>query len=112
MPDIQADRGAYDIVAFDMEPADCIVFHGLTVHGAPGNTSLERRRRALSTIWLGDDTTFAARPGPVRPLFEGHGLAPGDPSDCEYFPRVWPRAGGEHPARSARFTDPAFRISI
>lgn len=32
--------------------------------------------------------------------------------DCEYFPRVWPRAGGEHPARSARFTDPAFRISI
>ena len=112
MPDIQADRGAYDIVAFDMEPGDCIVFHGLTVHGSPGNASLEHRRRALSTIWLGDDTVFAARPGPVRPLFEGHGLVPGDPLDCEYFPRVWPRAAGQHAARSARFSDPAFRVSI
>jgi ectoine hydroxylase-related dioxygenase (phytanoyl-CoA dioxygenase family) len=112
MPDIQANRGAYDIVTFDIQPGDCIVFHGLTVHGAPGNTSLERRRRALSTVWLGDDTVFAARPGPVRPLFEGHGLAAGDPLDCQYFPRVWPRTGREHPARTARFTDPGFRISI
>jgi len=112
MPDIEADRGAYDIVAFDMEPGDCIVFHGLTVHGAPGNARLDRRRRALSVIWLGDDAVFAARPGPVRPLFEGHGLAPGEPVDCAYFPRVWPRAAGSHPSRSARFTDPGFRVSI
>jgi ectoine hydroxylase-related dioxygenase (phytanoyl-CoA dioxygenase family) len=112
MPDIEADRGRYDIVTFDMEPGDCIVFHGLTVHGAPGNTSRERRRRALSTVWLGDDTVFAARPGPVRPLFEGHGLRPGDPLDCDYFPRVWPRDGHRPGARSARFTDAAFRISI
>jgi ectoine hydroxylase-related dioxygenase (phytanoyl-CoA dioxygenase family) len=112
MPDIEADRAAYDIVAFDMEPGDCIVFHGLTVHGAPGNTHLARRRRALSVIWLGDDAVFAVRPGPVRPRFEGHGLAPGDPVDCEYFPRVWPRSEGPHPSRSARFTDPGFRVSI
>jgi ectoine hydroxylase-related dioxygenase (phytanoyl-CoA dioxygenase family) len=112
MPDIEADRGAYDIVTFDMEPGDCIVFHGLTVHGAPGNLSRERRRRALSVIWLGDDTVFAARPGPVRPLFEGHDLKPGDRLDSDYFPRVWPRSGGPHPSGSARFTDPGFRISI
>jgi hypothetical protein len=112
MPDIEAEREAYDIVAFDMQPGDCIVFHGLTVHGAPGNVSLDRRRRALSVIWLGDDTVFAARPGPVRPLFEGHGLTPGDPMDCDHFPRVWPRREGQHPSRSARFTDPGFRVSI
>jgi ectoine hydroxylase-related dioxygenase (phytanoyl-CoA dioxygenase family) len=112
MPDIEVDRAAYDIVAFDMEPGDCIVFHGLTVHGAPGNSHLERRRRALSVIWLGDDAVFAARPGPVRPLFEGHGLAPGDPLDCDYFPRVWPRTEGRHPSGAARFTDPGFRVSI
>ena len=112
MPDIQAEREAYDIVAFDMEPGDCIIFHGLTVHGAPGNSSPERRRRALSVVWLGDDAVFAARPGPVRPFFEGHGLGPGDPLDGAYFPRVWPRTGGPHPSRSARFTDPALRISI
>ena len=112
MPDIEADRGAYDIVAFDVEPGDCIVFHGLTVHGAPGNLSRERRRRALSVIWLGDDTVFAARPGPVRPLFEGHDLEPGDPLDSDYFPRVWPPRDGYHPSRTARFTDPGLRISI
>jgi ectoine hydroxylase-related dioxygenase (phytanoyl-CoA dioxygenase family) len=89
MPDIEADRGACDIVAFDMEPGDCLVLHGLTVHGAPGNTHLARRRRALPVIWLGDGAVFAARPGPVRPRFEG-----------------------PHPSRSARFTDPGFRVSI
>ena len=61
---------------------------------------------------MNDDAVFAARPGPVRPFFEGHGLGPGDPLDCGYFPRVWPRTGGQHPSRSARFTDPALRISI
>jgi hypothetical protein len=28
------------------------------------------------------------------------------------FPRVWPPRDDHHPSRSARFTDPDFRISI
>lgn len=112
MPDIQGHRASYDIVAFDMEPGDCIAFQGLVVHGAPGNARQEHQRRALSTIWLGDDTVFVERPGPVRPLFEGHGLKPGDSMDSPYFPRVWPRVGGRDPAREPRFADTAFRISV
>ena len=108
MPDIEAERNAYDIVSWSMEPGDCIVFHALTVHGAPGNRSLEHWRRAVSTFWMGDDAVFAERPGNVRPLFEGHGLRPGDPMECPWFPRVWP-APETNPAR---FSDEDFRISI
>ena len=108
MPDIEADRASYDILSWSMEPGDCIVFHALTVHGAPGNRSREHWRRAVSTFWMGDDAVFAERPGKVRPLFQGHGLRPGDPMECPWFPRVWP----EPDLNPARFTDDRFRISI
>ena len=108
MPDIEADRASYDILSWSMVPGDCIVFHALSVHGAPGNRSREHWRRAVSTFWMGDDAVFAERPGNVRPLFEGHGLRPGDPMECPWFPRVWPDPD-ENPAR---FADRDFRISI
>jgi ectoine hydroxylase-related dioxygenase (phytanoyl-CoA dioxygenase family) len=112
MPDINGHRGDYDIVSFDMSPRDCIVFTGLTVHGAPGNSSDRQPRRALSTVWMGDDAVFGTRPGKVRPSFEGHGLRPGDSMDCDYFPRVWPRAS-DASSWAARFgTASRFRASI
>jgi ectoine hydroxylase-related dioxygenase (phytanoyl-CoA dioxygenase family) len=112
LPDIEARRDDYDILSWDMEPGDCIVFHALTVHGAPGNRYTDRWRRAVSTFWMGDDAVFAERPGRVRPQFEGHGLRPGNAMESAYFPRIWPREPGIDPARSARFTDPAFRVRI
>lgn len=113
MPDIQAERAKYDIVSFDMQPGDIIAFHGMVVHGAPGNPNQQSRRRALSTIWLGDDAVYAERPGPVRPLFQGHGLKPGDAMDCDYFPRVWPGATGAGLAKGPRFADNStFKVSI
>ncbi len=112
MPDIESERDKYDILSWDMEPGDCIAFHGLTVHGAPGNTSATHARRAVSTFWMGDDAVFAERPGMVRPNFQGHGLEFGDAMDCEYFPRVWPPQQGIDPARAARFVDPKFSVSI
>ena len=112
LPDIESQRGDYEILRWDMAPGDCIVFHALTVHGAPGNRYADRWRRAVSTFWMGDDTVYAERPGDVRPLFEGHGLSYGDPMDSPYFPRVWPPDPTSDPAGSPRFTDPDFRISI
>ncbi len=109
MPDIQAERERYDIASFEMAPGDVIAFQGMVVHGAPGNPGMAHRRRALSTIWLGDDAVFAERPGPVRPRFDGHGLKPGDAMDSPYFPRVWPKRVAEA-ARDLRFHDPNFRI--
>ena len=65
LPDIEANRDDYEILSWDMAPGDCIVFHALTVHGAPGNRYDDRWRRAVSTFWMGDDTVFAKRPGQV-----------------------------------------------
>lgn len=90
IPDIEAERGEYEILGWAMEPGDAIVFHALTLHGAPGNQSANRRR-AYATRWLGEDARYAARPGEISPPIEGHGLAPGDPMECEIFPVVWRR---------------------
>jgi ectoine hydroxylase-related dioxygenase (phytanoyl-CoA dioxygenase family) len=112
LPDIEANRGDYEIMSWDMKPGDCIVFHALTVHGAPGNRYPNQWRRAVSTFWMGDDAVFAERPGLVRPNFQGHGLQPGEPMDSAYFPRAWPPGESGGASQSARFTDPGFTISV
>ena len=91
MPDFEAERGRHRLLGWDMRPGDCIFFHALTVHGAPGNASLTRRRRAWATRWLGEDARYATRPGRISPPLDGHGLKPGDAMACALFPRVWPR---------------------
>ncbi len=90
VPDVDGHRDDYELLSWELEAGDCIVFHGLTLHGAPANVSPERRR-GYATRWLGDDVTFAERQGQVSPPIEGHGLEPGDPVEGEMFPRVWPR---------------------
>lgn len=92
LPDIDADRAAYDIVAFAMEPGDCLVFQAMIVHGAPGNRSALHRRRALATRWTGDDARYWRPEGEVAIPTSDPGLAQGAPMDCALFPRVWPRA--------------------
>ncbi len=94
VPDVDAERHRYRILAWDLEPGDVIAFHFLTLHGAPANPSLEWRRRAIAWRWLGDDAVFARRSGETSPPFPGleQRLRPGDPMDTEEFPLVWPRA--------------------
>ena len=89
MPDIDAEREQHTMLGWDVDIGDCIFFHALTVHGAPGNVSSGRRRRAYATRWLGEDARYGERPGQNSPPIKGHGLKPGDPMDCELFPRIW-----------------------
>ena len=110
MPDIEAQRDDHEILSFEMEPGDGLAFHGLTVHGAPGNADAVRRR-ALSTIWMGDDARYGERPSAGRPHFHGHDLKPGERMDSGYFPRVWPREGRIEAERLRRFNDPRLRIT-
>jgi ectoine hydroxylase-related dioxygenase (phytanoyl-CoA dioxygenase family) len=76
IPDVQADRGAYDIFAWEMSPGDCIVFDGLTVHGAPGNPS-GRTIRRMSTRWTHPDAIYRKRGLKYSDLISGHDLADG-----------------------------------
>ena len=110
MPDIDARRDEYEVLSFDVEPGDVIVFHGFTVHGAAGNAD-RCMRRAISTIWMGDDTRYGERPSAGRPHFHGHDLERGASMDSTYFPRVWPREGRIQAEQFRRFSDPDLRIT-
>ncbi|MFI4934918.1 MAG: phytanoyl-CoA dioxygenase family protein [Caulobacterales bacterium] len=52
LPDIQADRKAFDIASWDVEPGDVIVFHLGVLHGGAG-TAPGLRRRTVSIRFLG-----------------------------------------------------------
>ncbi|MBM3644730.1 MAG: phytanoyl-CoA dioxygenase family protein [Alphaproteobacteria bacterium] len=88
VPDIDARRGDYDIRSWDMAPGDCLVFHGLILHGAPGNATAGRRRRGLSLRYTGPDARYDPRPGTFQ-FPHTPDLAPGAPMRCALFPRAW-----------------------
>jgi ectoine hydroxylase-related dioxygenase (phytanoyl-CoA dioxygenase family) len=87
LPDVESDRSKFNIADFDLEPGDAVVFHGLTLHAAPGNDST-RRRRALSVRFTGDDVRFIQRKKMIK-LLKDPGLKVGDPLDSDLFPVVW-----------------------
>jgi ectoine hydroxylase-related dioxygenase (phytanoyl-CoA dioxygenase family) len=89
MPDIDAQRERYRILSWEVEPGDAILFDALAVHGSKGNTSKTRRRRAITTRWVGDDVVYAPRKA-VMPILWTHGLQPGDPLAGPAFPQVLP----------------------
>ena len=78
---------AYPIWSTIMIAVDILIIWALTVHGAPGNSSADQRRRGLALRFTGDDARYDPHPGTFR-LLRDPGIAPGAPMDCELFPRV------------------------
>ena len=74
LPDIQADREAFDIAAWDVEPGDVIVFHLGVLHGGAG-TAPGLRRRTISMRFLGPDVVFDGRLRDERGAEEGNDKA-------------------------------------
>ncbi len=93
-PDIEGDRGAFDIIGWDMAPGDCLVFHGMTAHGGSGDLPPDLSRRTVSIQWLGDDAVYDPKPGGHDPDFaeelEALGIKPGDGLACDLCPVMWP----------------------
>jgi ectoine hydroxylase-related dioxygenase (phytanoyl-CoA dioxygenase family) len=87
-PDVEAAREQYDIVQYELEPGDCTIHHGLTLHGAPGNQTPSRRRRAHVTRWAGDDVVYHPRAN-IQPMLFDPDIPPGAPLDSELWPVVW-----------------------
>lgn len=80
MPDIEADRGAWDIVSWAVEPGDLIVFHPATLHGGAA-THDGRRRRTLTLRFFGEGAVYDPRPGRPGPRVDGfhQRMQPGEP---------------------------------
>ena len=89
VPDIDAERTQHRILAWDLQPGDCLVFNMLTLHGAPATTEIPTRRRGFASRWLGDDVVYASRPWTTSPPFEGIEIILGQPVEYPGFPLVW-----------------------
>tara|TARA_Y100001970_G_C14233857_1_gene860565 strand:- start:2677 stop:3471 length:795 start_codon:yes stop_codon:yes gene_type:complete len=87
IPDIESNREKYNITSWSLEPGDLIAFNFATVHGAPGNSS-KNRRRAFSARFTGDDARFIKRKGEISPPFPEVLLNSGDKMDCDTFPKI------------------------
>jgi len=92
VPDIEAARGDYDIVRFELEPGDCTIHDARLLHGAPPNSSASVRRRAYIQRWTGDDVVYNPRPNLQR-MLRDPGIAPGAPLDSDLFPVVFGAPG-------------------
>jgi ectoine hydroxylase-related dioxygenase (phytanoyl-CoA dioxygenase family) len=91
VPNIESSRESFDIIGWDYEPGDVLLFHGNILHSALGDAVSETQRRAHASIWLGNDVHYRHRLGQVIPdpigLYD-HEPATGQPlSD---FPDVFP----------------------
>jgi ectoine hydroxylase-related dioxygenase (phytanoyl-CoA dioxygenase family) len=70
LPDIEATRDQWDIVAFPVEPGDLVVFHPKLLHGgAP--THPGQRRRTLTLRFFGADAVYDPREGGAGPRVKG-----------------------------------------
>ena len=90
----KADRDAFPIVGWEIEPGDVVCFHMLTLHAA-GGVEGTNRRRVFSVRFLGDDTRHAPRPWKTSPEFPGLAdeLPAGAEMDHPLFPLLVTGAG-------------------
>ena len=90
LPDIEANRAAFPIVGWALDPGDAVAFHMLTLHAAAG-VPAGPPRRVFSARFIGEDVRHAPRPWTTSPAFEGLAdvLPAGAPMDHPLFPVVW-----------------------
>ena len=112
LPDIEGNRKKFDIVSWDVEPGDVLIFHPRMLHGgAPTHPGTSRR--TLSLRFFGENAVFAQRPvgggdskgegpkvgkdgprvgeanSPIGDMYAR--LSPGDPFRHQKFPKLRPR---------------------
>ncbi|MEO9635337.1 MAG: phytanoyl-CoA dioxygenase family protein [Parasphingorhabdus sp.] len=102
LADIRDHPEKYDLLSWDVEPGDVLIHHSHTIHGAPGNLSADKRRRAISFRFFGDGVTWdETRPHFMRiikknaPHFPYPEHETGDPITAPIFPVLWPKMAGK-----------------
>jgi ectoine hydroxylase-related dioxygenase (phytanoyl-CoA dioxygenase family) len=92
LPDIEANRAAFPILGWALEPGDIVCFQMLTLHASAGVEGAARRR-VFSVRFLGDDIRHAPRAWRTSPEFPGliDELPAGAPMEHALFPLLWPR---------------------
>ncbi len=104
-PDFAEHRSEHDVVGWDMEPGDVLLFGPVVAHGSAGNASNQTDRRALAFRYCGGDVRYAPRHA-TMPLLWDHGLEPGDRLTGNLFPQVWPHVIEDEVARRMEGPEP------
>ena len=95
-PDISADPKRFCVVSWEMQPGDCIVFNGRTMHGGSGKLDNDRNLRVFTTKWLGEDARIKFRNYGMDPDFSSlmikKGLKSGDRPDTDMYPQIWSKS--------------------
>ncbi len=68
LPNIEASRADYDIVAYATKPGDVIAFHTSMLHGGGATDASTPERRTLTLRFFGEDCSIAHSPGPPAPF--------------------------------------------
>jgi ectoine hydroxylase-related dioxygenase (phytanoyl-CoA dioxygenase family) len=90
MPVPDPDAEGMRIVEWPMEPGDAVAFNYNILHGARGNET-DKRRRAFSLRFVGDDARYTTRPGKTSPPFPGHKMQDGERLREDWFPVIYQR---------------------
>jgi ectoine hydroxylase-related dioxygenase (phytanoyl-CoA dioxygenase family) len=100
LPDIEAERGKWNIVSWAIEPGDVVIFHPGLLHGG-GQTNEGRVRRTLSVRCFGNDVVYATRPASRRTAPATPGLSlqfkPGDLLRHPLYPKLRPVPDNQRP---------------
>ena len=93
-PDIDANPDAYDLVAFDCEPGDCIMFDIRTLHGTLGESIPAKTSHRFTLRMAAENGCIRYRGDwatQERQVFEARGYQDGDPIAGAFFPQLWPK---------------------
>jgi len=93
LPDINSDPERFGVVSWNMQPGDCIVFNGRTMHGGSGKLDDDCDLRVFTTKWAGDDIRIKFRDYGMDPNHSVEmmekGLKSGDRLDTNMYPLIW-----------------------
>ena len=84
----------YQVVGYDLEPGDLVMFHPRMPHGSGDAINARYPRVGLSSRWIGDDIRWKSREGAVDvPGMDS--LPEGERPGGDLFPVVWRRPASE-----------------
>ena len=86
-PEFDAVWQRREIVGFDTEPGDAVVFHPRLLHSAHG-CQVDEPRRTFTIRFAGDDVRWRPRRAYHHAWMEHSGLEKGEPLDHPWFPTI------------------------
>lgn len=99
VPDIDGYPDSYDILGWDVEPGDALVFNGNMLHSAGGMENYPHCRRAYTSMWGGPGLKYVVPPDNAIPTLADingfnipSGALIGDYPDA--FPCAWKESSG------------------